>query len=66
MATKVGYIRQDPTEAINWAEVGANFSGILKEEARVREEKKAEIDRATREMERVLKDSPMGDSKNMN
>lgn len=39
MATKVGYIRQDPTEAINWAEVGANFSGILKEEARVREEK---------------------------
>lgn len=66
MATKVGYIRQDPTEAINWAEVGANFSGILKEEARVREEKKTEIDRATREMERVLKDSPMGDSKNMN
>jgi len=66
MATKVGYIRQDPTEAINWAEVGANFSGILKEESRVRGEKKAEIDRATREMERVLKDSPMGDSKNMN
>ena len=66
MATKVGYIRQDPTEAINWAEVGANFSGLLQEEARVREEKKAEIDRATREMERVLKDSPMGDSKNMN
>ena len=66
MATKIGYVRRDPSENINWAEVGANFSGMLQEEARVREEKKAEIDRATREMENVLKNSPMGDSKNMN
>jgi hypothetical protein len=66
MATKIGYVRRDPSENINWAEVGANFSGMLQEEVRVREEKKAEIDRATREMENVLKNSPMGDSKNMN
>ena len=66
MATKIGYVRRDPSESINWAEVGANFSGMLQEEVRVREEKKAEIDRATREMENVLKNSPMGDSKNMN
>lgn len=66
MATKVGYVRRDPTEQINWAEVGSNFSGILKEEARVREEKKAEIDRSTREMQKVLQESPMGDSDNMN
>lgn len=66
MATKVGYVRQDPTEAINWAEVGANFNAVLKEEARVREEKKAEIDRATREQQRVFNETPMGDSANMN
>ena len=66
MATKIGYVSRDPSEQINWAEVGANFTGMLKEEARVREEKKAEIDKATREMEKVLENSPTGDSKNMN
>ena len=66
MATKIGYVQREPTEQINWAEVGANFSGMLKEEVRVREEKKAEIDRATREQQRVLDDAVTGDSKNMN
>jgi hypothetical protein len=66
MATKIGYVSQPPAAQINWAEVGANFSGMLNEEARVREEKKAEIDRATREQMRVLQDTPMGDSANMN
>ncbi len=66
MATKIGYVSQPPTAQINWAEVGANFTGMLNEEARVREEKKAEIDRATREQMRVLQNTPMGDSKNMN
>jgi len=66
MATKIGYVQREPTEQINWAEVGSNFSSILSEEARVREEKKAEIDRATREQQRVLDDAVTGDSKNMN
>jgi len=66
MATKIGYVSQPPAAQINWAEVGANFTGMLNEEARVREEKKAEIDRATREQIRVLQETPMGDSKNMN
>ena len=66
MATKIGYVQREPTEQINWAEVGSNFSSILSEEARVREEKKAEIDRATREQQRVLDDAVTGDSANMN
>jgi len=66
MATKIGYVSQPPTAQINWAEVGANFTGMLNEEARVREEKKAEIDRATNEQMKVLKNAPMGDSKNIN
>lgn len=66
MATKIGYVRQEPSQQINWAEVGANFTGMLNEEARVREAKKAEIDRATREQMRVLQNTPMGDSANMN
>lgn len=66
MATKIGYVSQPPTAQINWAEVGANFSGMLNEEARVREEKKAEIDRATNEQMKVLQNAPTGDSANMN
>jgi len=66
MATKIGYVGRDASEQINWAEVGSNFSGILKEEARVREEKKAEIDRATREQMKVLQNVVTGDSANMN
>jgi len=65
-STKIGYVSRDPSEQINWAEVGANFTGMLKEEARVREEKKAEIDSATREMQRVFDETPMGDSKDLN
>jgi hypothetical protein len=65
MATKIGYINQQAESQINWAEVGANFTGVLNEEARVREEKKAEIDRATREQMKVLQNTPMGDSKNV-
>ena len=65
-STKIGYVSRDPSEQINWAEVGANFTGILKEEARVREEKKAEIDSATREMQRVFNETPMGDSGTLN
>ena len=66
MATKIGYVGRDASEQINWAEVGSNFSGILKEEARVREEKKAEIDRATREAMNSYKNTVTGDSANMN
>ena len=65
MATKIGYVQQEPTARINWAEVGANFTTMLNEEARIREEKKAEIDRATREQINVLQNMPTGDSKTM-
>lgn len=66
MATKIGYVSQPPAAQINWAEVGANFTGMLNEEARVRQEKKAEIDRATNEQMKVLQNAPTGDSANMN
>jgi len=66
MATKIGYVSQPPAAQINWAEVGANFTGMLNEEARIRQEKKAEIDRATNEQIKVLQNTPMGDSANMN
>jgi len=40
MATKIGYVSQPPAAQINWAEVGANFTGMLNEEARIRQEKR--------------------------
>lgn len=66
MATYYKHQERDPSSEINWAEVGANFSGMLQEEARVRTDKKQAIDDATREQQRVLDNAVQGDSKNMN
>jgi len=66
MATYYKYQERDPSSEINWAEVGANFSGMLQEESRVRTEKKQAIDDSTREQQRVLDNAVQGDSANMN
>ena len=47
MATAYKYVEREATDNINWAEVGANFSGMLQEEMRVRQEKKDAIDEST-------------------
>ena len=58
--TFYGYQERDPESQINWAEVGKNFSDMLAEEARVREEKKSAIDEATREAQRKINETPQG------
>jgi hypothetical protein len=63
--TFYGYQERDPESQINWAEVGKNFSDMLAEEARVREEKKSAIDEATREAQRKINETPQGQNETL-
>jgi len=54
MATYYKYAERSADSQINWAEVGKNMSDMLKEETRIREEKKAAIDAASREFGQTL------------
>tara|TARA_R110000787_G_scaffold86211_4_gene183809 strand:- start:5614 stop:7350 length:1737 start_codon:yes stop_codon:yes gene_type:complete len=62
MAEYYKYKPRDPQAQINWAEVGSNFSNILKDEAEFRENKKAAIDEATRNFQKELNNVPQGES----
>jgi len=61
MATKFGYVKRDATSQVNWAAVATQFTDILSAEAQVREDQKAEIDKASREMVETLQNAPTGD-----
>ena len=62
MATAYKYVEREAENQINWAEVGSNFSNMLNEEARVREEKKSAIDEATREYQKIVANVPVGEN----
>jgi hypothetical protein len=66
MATAIGYVERKAEDNINWAEVGKNFSNMLNEEMRVREEKKAAIDQSTRDYQKVLTNVPQGENTDLN
>ena len=61
MATYYKYAERSADSQINWAEVGKDMSDMLKEETRIREEKKAAINAASREYGQVLANSPQGE-----
>lgn len=61
MATYYKYAERSADSQINWAEVGKDMSDMLKEETRIREEKKAVINAASREYGQVLANSPQGE-----
>lgn len=61
MATYYKYAERSADSQINWAEVGKNMSDMLLEENRIREEKKASIDAASRKYGEVLANSPLGE-----
>ena len=66
MATAYKYVKREPTDNINWAEVGADFSNMLQEEMAVRQQKKDAIDQATREYQKVLNNVPQGENTDLN
>jgi hypothetical protein len=60
------YAERNVDTQINWAEVGKGVVDMLREEDRIREEKKAAIDEASREYANVLANAPTGDFKSAN
>jgi len=61
MATYYKYAERSAESQVNWAEVGKDMSDMLKEETRIREEKKAAINEASRKYGQVLTNAPQGE-----
>jgi hypothetical protein len=61
MATYYKWAERQADTTINWAEVGKNLSDTLKQEAQLREAKKAALDAETRALSDTLENMPMGD-----
>jgi hypothetical protein len=66
MATYFKYAERSADSFVNWAEIGKNISDTLREEARIREEKKAAIDKATRDYGEQLANAPQGENRDVN
>ncbi len=66
MATYYKYAERSADSTINWAQVGQGMTDMLKEETRIREEKKAAIDEASREYGKTLQDLPSGEFQTAN
>lgn len=66
MATYFKYAERSADSQINWAEIGKNMTDMLREETRIREEKKAAIDAASRDFGIELANAPQGEYKPLN
>lgn len=55
--TYVGYVKREVANEIDWASIGSGISDMLFEERKAREDKKKEIDDASREFAKVLNDA---------
>jgi len=66
MTTYYKYAERNIDSQINWSEVGKNVVDMLREEDRLREEKKDAIDQASREFGETLANAPTGDFKSAN
>ena len=66
MATSYKYVERQVDDQINWAEVTSNLTNTLKEEGRVRQEKKTAIDDASREYAKILNNVPVGENTELN
>ena len=66
MATYYKYAERAAGSQVNWAEIGKNLTDTLQEENKLREQKKAAIDEASRQYGITLENSPQGDDKTFN
>ncbi len=66
MATYYKYAERSAGSQVNWAEIGKNLTDTLQEENRIREEKKAAIDEASRQYGIQLENSPQGEDITLN
>jgi len=54
------YAERAVENQIDWSKVGSEFSGMLKETAELREQKRADIEKATQENLKAIADAPTG------
>lgn len=66
MATYYKYAERQADSFVNWAEIGKNLTDMLQQEFKIREDKKAAIDQATRDSLKVLSDAPTGQHEGLN
>ena len=66
MATYYKYAERNVDSQVNWAEVGKGISDMLADEVKIREEKKAEIDKNTRDFQQTLQTAPQGQFQDAN
>ena len=59
--TFYGYAERKAENFVNWAEIGKDITQMLKDEVKVREDKKTAIDKATRAYEETLANAPQGE-----
>ena len=66
MSTYFKYAERDATTNVNWAEISSNMVDTLNEAVKIREDKKAAIDKATNELSSTLADAPQGEHAGLN
>jgi len=66
MSTYYGYVERKAEDDINWNAVGKGITDMLEDVKKVREDKKAAIDKESREFGEVLSNSPQSQHKSLN
>jgi hypothetical protein len=66
MATYFGYVEREADSYVNWADVGRNMSATIDNIQRVRDEKKALIEKAYREDLDYIQSRPSGEHETLN
>ena len=64
--TFYGYAERKAENFVNWAQIGKDITQMLKDEVKVREDKKTAIDKATRAYEETLANAPQGEYTDFN
>lgn len=66
MPTYFGYVEREADSYINWAEIGKGISDTVNEIDKVRNEKKAALDQASKDFQTKLSEYPNGQNKDAN
>lgn len=66
MPTYFNYVEREADSYVNWADVGRDMSNTIDDIQRVREEKKALIEKTYREDLKFIQDNPSGEHETMN
>lgn len=64
--TYFGYAERNASDEINWSQVGKNLTDMLSSEAKIREQKKAALDKESREYGEALANAPQGEHQGIN